>query len=303
MGLWVPARYRERKVDVLIPGQFFDDKGTMYDTFLICARQCGDSEAYAVGLLKLLPKPIKGAIVRHDRITDIWRYKYGSPYNRLPDETLVSGTNEFMPVIELYRALRIADRWLTRGQLLKYLERLSDIHKHPDVLFEMRPLLNVGDGFRVNYEVIGYGPGNTTLDWRIEGRYLNILFDVKNRMKSLINHLRRIIPQLNQGEDYAQPPSPDPADLFQNVHEKLTETCFLYQLQGVWIHTDIKENEEKLRRYFDKDMNNKKVHFAVISDWQDDVYILARNHLVSNAILKTFKINKSKRFVARDYKE
>lgn len=302
MALWIPPRYRRRtNAEVLIPGQFFDDKGTMYDAFLFCAHQRGDSDAHAIELLKLLPKPIKSAIVMHDRITDIWRYKYGSPYDRLPDETLVSGTNEFMPVIDLYRALHVADRRLTKVQLIKFIERLKDNSKHLDVVFEMRPLLNVDDGFQAYYEVIGYGPGNTTLDWWVEGRYINIVFDVKNRTKSLINHLRQIIPQLNLGEDYAQPSSPNPSDLFLNVQEKLKEMCFLCQLQGVWIHTDIKEDEVKLREYFDNHLNNKKVHFAVISDWLDDAYILACNHLISNVIGKTFKIIKSKRFVARDY--
>jgi hypothetical protein len=302
VGLWVPRKYKKpRKVEILFPSQFIDGKATMYDAFLFCARQYGDSETRAIERLKMLPKPVKEAQVLHDRITDLWRYKFGDPYDRLPEGTIVSGTNILQSVNELYKAVKIADQRLTDSQKLSYLKRLSDVDKHPDAVFEMRPLANVSGSFRVSYEVSGLGPGNTTLDWQVKGRIINIVFDVKNRTKSLINHLSKIIPHLNQGEDYPQPPSPDPADLFTSVQGKLNERCYLCQLQGVWIHTDIKEDELKLKHYFDNVLNKKKIHFAVISDWQDDAYILACDRFIIEKLVNIFKLTQSTRFVTQDY--
>jgi hypothetical protein len=53
------------------------------------------------------------------------------------------------------------------------------------------------------------------------------------------------IPDLNKGTNHTLPTAPNPADLFEGVENKLKERCYVLQLQGVWIHSDIKEDESK----------------------------------------------------------
>jgi hypothetical protein len=53
------------------------------------------------------------------------------------------------------------------------------------------------------------------------------------------------IPDLNKGTNHTLPTAPNPADLFKSVENKLKERCYVLQLQGVWIHSDIKEDESK----------------------------------------------------------
>ena len=92
-------------------------------------------------------------------MTNIWRYEYGLPYDRLPQNTVILGTNTYFPVHELYLVLRIADKRVTRGQLISLLERPSERSKHDDVLFEMQPLKDVGMEIHAEYEVAGLGIG------------------------------------------------------------------------------------------------------------------------------------------------
>jgi hypothetical protein len=273
----------------------------MYEIFTRFAPDYGDAKAYAVELLNLLPQPVKEAPVWFDKMTKLWRYEYGLPYDRLPELTLISGTNVHLPVDELYSALRIADKRLKRDQLRTFLKRLSDSGKHSDVLFEMRPIRDVSAKLQADYEVSGLGIGNTTCDWQVKGRFINVVFDVKNRTKSFIEHMKQIIPDLNKGVANIQPTAPNPEDLFKSVENKLEERCYFSQLQGVWIHSDIKEDEEKLTLYFKNTLNRKKVHFAILSDWENDAFILARSNIIENALKRIFRLTKSARFVSRQY--
>jgi hypothetical protein len=294
-------RKKRGNAKVIVPKEFIGDESTMYEEFIRCADKCGDRKEYAIQLLKLLPKSIKEGWVWFDRVAQLWRYEYGLPYDELPQNTIISGTNVHLPVDELYSALKIADKRLTREQLLSYLQRLSDKAKHSDVVFEMRPMKNIKDSLSTNYEVSGFGRGNTTLDWQVKGRFINIVFDVKNRTKSIIDDMKKIIPDLNRGTNYISPPAPNPEDLFKSTQNKLEERCYLSQLQGVWVHTDIKEDEMKLRLYFKKTLNKRKVHFAILSDWKEDAFILARNRVIAKALKRIFCLTESGRFVTREY--
>ena len=75
----------------------------------------------------------------------------------------------------------------------------------------------------------------------------------------------------------------------------------MLQLQGVWIHSEIKEDEEKLTAYFRHNLKRKKVHFAILSDWKDDAYVLARNRIIAFLLKRAFGLTESKRFVSNDY--
>ncbi len=285
-----------------LPDAMVGDKSTMYEAFIRCAAKYDDEKAYAVELLKLLPQPLKEAPVWFDKMTKLWRYEYGLPYDRLPEQTVISGTNVHLPAEELYSAIRIADERLRRDQLLRFLERLSDREKHSDVLFEMRPMKDVKANWQTNYEVSGLGIGNTTLDWQVKGRLINVVFDVKNRTKSFIEYMKRIIPDIKRGAESIRPSPPNPEDLFKSVEDKLKDRCYFSQLQGVWVHLEIQEEEDKLTLYFNKILNRRKVHFAVLSDWKNDAFILARNRIIVSLLKKIFGLIESKRFVSCEYR-
>jgi len=182
-----------------------------------------------------------------------------------------------------------------------FLERLKNHAKHEDVLFEMRPLKCIVSNAVPEYEIAGLGQGNTTCDWHFRIGPIHIVLDVKNRIKSLIGHMAAIASSLNAGVVSITPPAPNPSDLFRDVEGKFRPICQLRQIQGAWIQTGIKEDEKALLTYFAQSLNKRKVHFAIISDWQDDALILARNPLTKLILRRTFKIAESKRFVSNEY--
>ncbi len=289
---------------MVIPKEFIGGTSSIYDIFMQISADIGDSKEYATELVKLLPGPIKQSDVWYCRLTKKWRYNYGNPFNGLPGNSIISGTNDNFPVLHLYQSVKIADNKLTRVQLLKYLRRIEDIEKHNDVLFEMRPIINLNSFFQPEYEKCGLGEGNRNVDWYIHKFGINIVFDVKNRVKSLINHIKEIKTGITEGEKNINPnlfKSPEPIDLFKSVECKLKEKCFLSQIQGVWIKTGIKEDKQKLNSFFENDINKKKIHFAIISDWRDDAYILVRNRLIKMIIKKVFNIYESDRFISNEY--
>lgn len=290
-----------RQKRIIIPPAFVGGKSSLYDQFIEIGRQEGNSKSYSAELLRLLPKDLKETEIWLDKITNLWRYDYGLPFDQLPEDMLVFGTNVSLPVIYLYHSIKLADKHLTRSQLLGFVKRLEDKAKHPDVLFEMRPLLYLSKGFSPRFEVSGFGDENKTLDWSIKGKGIQLVFDVKNRSRSLIKHLEHTIPSMNKGEEKLDSPPPDPKFLFRDVEKKLVEVYPLRRIQGVWIHTDIKEKEDDLISYFRKKLDKKKTHFVILSDWKADGYILTRNWIIKIIIKKVFNIVESKRFVADDY--
>jgi hypothetical protein len=165
----------------------------------------------------------------------------------------------------------------------------------------MRPVRDINAGLRVSYEVAGLGAGNTTCDWQVKGTLINIVFDVKNRRKSLVEHLKQLVPDLNKGAKQTLPTAPNPEDLFKSVEHKLKERCYILQLQGVWIRSDIKEDEQKLTAYFKIVLNSRKIHFAILSDWENDAYILARNRIIKHLLKRIFRLGESNRFVSSNY--
>jgi len=288
-------------VKVQIPKELVGDRSNMHDAFVRCGSEQGDSKEYTTELLRLLPQDLMQAPVWFDKFTRLWRYEYGIPFDRMPEGSIVSGTNVHLPVCELYASMRIADKRLNREQLLGFLERLSIKDKHYEVLVEMRPIKDIRETLKVYYEILGKGVGNTTCDWHIKGSLINIVFDVKNRTKSLVDHMEEIIPDLNRGAASVIPSAPNPEDLFKSVENKLKKMCYLLQIQGAWIHSDIKEHEDSLTLYFNKTLNHKKVHFAILSDWKNDAYILARNWFIKLILKKVFHLVESKRFVTREF--
>ncbi len=294
-------RKRRPRRDPLIPLPFIGDESTLIRAFVDIAKKYRDNEGAAIQRCTFLPDSIKDAWVWYDKITDMWRYNFGPPYDRLPGDMLVAGTSSNFPVEELYIAIKIADERMSPLQLIAYRERLAQFDKHTAAIFEMRPLKNVKRYLRARYEVSGLGEGETLVDWQIKTGFLNIIFDVKYRIKSLLDHIKETLPAINAGADTAMATAPNPEDLFKSSDRKFRRAHYLQRQQGLWVSTEIQEDKEKLNTYFKKELSKRKIHFVIISDWKDDAYILARNRFLVTALKRTFCLTESERFVTRDY--
>lgn len=284
-----------------VPSEFYDETSDLYTIFLDIAKSIADSRDYVAQLMHLLPQPIKESVVWHDRLTNLWRYEYGLPLDHLPYNMVVPGTIQFPVVKNLYLSIKNAKKYLTDTQLLEYLNRIKNKSKHLETLFEMRPVINLKDSLNAEFEVEGYGIRNKKIDWFVHNRKLKILLDVKYRIKSLLLHLKQIIPRINQGVQSILPRPPDPADLFKSAEGKFKRNPPCKILQGVWIKSYIKEDENILKEYFNNDIDSKKIHFAIISNWKEDAYFLIRKKLHKNILKKAFSLRESKRFVSNEY--
>ncbi len=70
------------------------------------------------------------------------------------------------------------------------------------------------------------------------------------------------------------------------------------RLQGVWIITDIRQDEENLYGAFTA-LDASKVHFAILGDWKPDAYVLVRRDEHRQYLLDLFHAEPSTRFTFR----
>jgi hypothetical protein len=124
--------------------------------------------------------------------------------------------------------------------------------------------------------------------------------DVKNRRRSLIHHMMQILPGIQAGQQMIMPSAPDPSDLFRDTAEKFLEVPRGVRLQGVWVHTSIKEDRRRLEDYFER-LHELRVHFAILADWADDATILVRERADAEYLKAVFGLEGSDRFVTTEY--
>jgi len=283
-----------------VPLEFILERSHIGGVFREIAAKLGHTDQRAERLTRILPESLRTAPVWRDRLTNLWRYDYGPPYDALPGGQLVLGTTQSPEVRSLYRSVHAAESRLGSEELLKWLARLPDPAKHVDVVVEMRPVVGLAASANAHFEA-GHGEGNKTIDWLVEpkaGRPL--LLDVKNRITDPLDHLRQVMPAMQAGRNPGKPNAPDPSALFRNTVEKFRPESRLAQLQGVWIHTEIKQDRNRLTAYF-RGLDASRLHFAVLADWDDDATILVRDESDAPYLEKVFGVMGSSRFVADDY--
>ena len=133
-----------------------------------------------------------------------------------------------------------------------------------------------------------------------------ILFEVKNRIKSTIQHLSsllKIVDKVKAGIDpktISPPNAPNPADLFKDVMVKFNDRVDNKVLQGVWIATGIMEDEKKLNEHFNN-LDSKKIQFAIISGWDKEAYILAKSQTDKQVLKNYFNLIESDGFTCSNY--
>lgn len=271
---------------------FVSAKSTLRKRLFAEAEARGLSNAYADAIESLVPERLINAGAFLDRLTGLWRYEFGVPYNI--GERLVIGTNMFVPVESLFSALSCAYLRLPENKRAIYFERLANLDSHQATLAEMIPGYKVDLAVPLEFEVAGMGAGNRTVDWVIgpwSGR--NVCLDVKRRIFDLIKHAEGI-----GAKGAVKEPDHDPNGLFRSVEQKFVEADPDSRLQGAWIVTNIKQDEEQLNLAFAA-LDPNKVHFAILGDWKPDIYVLARRETDRQYLLKLFRAEPSTRFTSK----
>ena len=263
--------------------------------FLAAARYRNIARQEVEQVIAIAPEAIRSSPCFLDRLTGLWRYEFGEPLE-LSGDTEVFGTHMYHLVDRLYDVLACARQRLNSGQLVPYLARLADPKKHADLLVEFAPILRLAANVQTDYEVSGYGDGNSTVDWLIrptEGP--PILLDVKNRIKDLLESLTRTAAGERAPDGTAPIPAHNPDLLFRSVEQKFRTHPPAEMVQAIWIRTDLKQEETELSAF--RRLDPSKVHVAILGDWSDDVHILANDLAAKEHVMRAFRISESPRFV------
>lgn len=264
-------------------------KDTLRNRFLAEAAKHGLSAEQAIALFSLVPEPLANAGAFLDKMTGLWRYEFGLPYDIA--EKLVWGTHMWRPVENLFAAVAAANARLPADKRTTYLARLADSDAHQATLVEMIPARAITATVPLEFEVAGLGAGNRTVDWAIEPHGCRpVLLDVKRRTTDFIAQMEEM--QENGAEI---PPAHNPALLFRSLEQKFLVANPAVRLQGVWIVTDIKQDEDRLRSAFTA-LDESKVHFAFLGDWKDDAYLLVRREEDRQYLMELFQRRPSGRF-------
>jgi len=268
------------------------------ELFFASAKWRGATRKHVGEVVSLVPESIRHLTCFLDRLTGRWRYDYGEPFVRLPSGDMIFGTNLYHEVDRLFDVLECAQHRLQLEKLASYLQRLADPKKHGDVLAEFAPILRLDSTVRADYEVPGYGEGNTTVDWRIHGDGFLLLLDVKNRARDLFESLALLQAGERGPEDTAPAPIHDPGLLFKSLDRKFKSRKASKIIQAAWIISGIKQEEDELSKAF-ANLNGSRVHVAIIGDWNDDVYVLGNNTRAKERVLQLLRVRESRRFVFR----
>lgn len=279
-------------IDQVLPA-VIAEKSTLRERLLAEGMAVGLTPGQAAQLVASVPEPLISTGAFLDKLTGLWRYEFGVPYDI--DSSLYWGTHMWVPVVHLFTALRCAIDRLPEAKRIDYLARLAAAERHQATLVEMIPAQKVDRARPIEFEVSGRGVGNCTVDWVIQspdGR--NVLLDVKRRTTDFIAQAEEMAT-----DNSKQVPIHDPALLFRSIETKFLPADPHACLQGAWICTDIKQNEEKLSQAFSA-MSADRVHFAILGDWKNDAYVLARNVEDLEFLLDLFHVVQSERFTFRN---
>lgn len=266
-------------------------------------RTCLESKMSTVGIAEAEINTILAALNNDflkircflNRMTNLWCYELDVPHNLPETKKLLWGSHIWPPVATLIKTLhcayvRLFNAKSGKDKFSEYVQKLSNpknAGKHIDALVEMWPLLRVSDQINIEFEVQGYGPKNTNIDWLLKLPARLVLIDVKNRIKDLYSLMDR--------HDTTKAPRHDPFLLFRSLECKFNVQDPDKLLQGVWIITQVKQNSQKLHDAFNK-LDKGKVHFAILGDDKEDAHILTKRDEDKSQLTELFKLAPSVRF-------
>ncbi len=250
--------------------------------------EAGEPPDHADALLAIAPEPLIGAGAFWDKMTGLWRYEFGVPFEI--NGSQVWGAHMWVPVAYLGKALKTVNRFLGHGVRAEYLARLNHPERHAITLAEMIPGSKLAAAAHAEFEVPGLGVGNSTVDWLITGIPWRILLDVKSRSGDFIEQMAR------EGDAREMPePEHDPALLFRNLEGKFVAADPDTQLQGAWIATHIAQPRQGLQQAFDA-LDPARVHFAILGDWDRDIHLLVKREADRAFLMALFDAVPSARF-------
>lgn len=264
------------------------NRGALKDQLFQLAKDNGLSLEQATERFASVPAPLIDAGAFRDKLTGLWRYEFGVPFQI--DGTLVWGAHMWIPVDFLHRAIITASTRLSEQERSAYYTRLNVPERHAVTLAEMIPGSKVPADIQTDFEVPGYGAGNSTVDWVVHVPDRLVLLDVKSRSKDFIEQMTR-----EDGGKVMPEPEHDPALLFRSLDNKFMPANPDERLQGVWIATHIQQNADALNKAFAA-LDPAKVHFVILGDWEPDVHLLARRDADREYLLDLFVATPSSRF-------
>ncbi|MGD0038497.1 MAG: hypothetical protein ABSC53_14520 [Bacteroidota bacterium] len=280
-----------------LPDGFYREPITIREAFCKVGIPLGDTKEKAEDLFSILPRELKIAPAFFLVLINKWCYEFGEVFDRMPRNHILLGSEQFPQIEYLYLGLRAADKYLSRVQLLSFLQRLAHPAKHLIALGELTPLVRISKTVTPTYEVEGYGNGNRSIDWLFEPKEgVPILMDVKYRIVDLLQHMNQMIPEIDDGKSALSTPEIDPESLFKDTIEKFIPRSTKIYLQGVWIHSHIKQEKAKLQSCFNN-LDPQRLHFAIMSRWEGNAYILCRDEVDIEYLYKFFDLTPKNEFV------
>lgn len=264
------------------------DHGGLKNQLLQRAREQGLSVEQSIERFAGLPAPLDDAGTFLDKLTGLWRYEFGVPFEI--NKTLVWGAHMWVPVDHLHRAIVTANARLSLQERAAYYARLNDPERHAVTLAEMIPGSKVRADMPAQFEVTGLGAGNTTIDWVVHAPERRVMLDVKSRSKDFIEQMTR-----EDGSKVMPEPEHDPAVLFRSLDKKFLPADPDELLQGVWIATHVQQNADVLNKAFAA-LDPAKVHFAILGDWEPDIHLLVKRAADFSYLLDLFGATQSSRF-------
>lgn len=262
--------------------------------FSATGQKLADPPELIASLLKLVPTEVLEAEVGHDALTKVLRYKYGNPFTDVAGHT-VFGTHQLPEPWQLYVAVRAARRYLTDPQLRDYLARLKDVNKHADALLEMRPVGGLPPHVKPCYEIPGRSGRH--IDWDLRVGLVHVRFDVKNRVKGAINHMKDVVAVRDKGDFSVPAPTTDPEAFFSSTETKFRRNFSPLAMQGVWAHVHIKENRKVLEDYFRGKVDRFRIDFLIIAGWTDESFVLARSSRQKEYLKRLFRLRETMNYV------
>lgn len=284
-------------VKVVIPRQLYSETSTLERELAQVAGRLGASPQECAAIVELLPCSLRSARAFFNLLTKTWCYAYGPAYDRLAGTGLAYGDDQCPPVERLFLCLRLARTSLAADQLERAVARLAVPAKHDEVLAEFAPVLRLQGRAKLQYEVQGYGPGNTEVDWLISPSSSRaVLLEVKCRKLDLIKHLEQIM--RSPDSHIVPPPELRPEKLFLDVEDKFERRPCGEMLQGAWLHVPIKQDARALSASF-ANLDPQRVHFAILGGWGAEAYVLARHDVDRAYLVALFRLEESDQFVIR----
>jgi hypothetical protein len=243
-------------------------------------------------LLGELPPVLLGASCFLDRITGLWRYEFGLPYT--VRDQLLWGTHMWLPVKNLFDVLLSARERLSEEERARYLSRLATPEKHEATLVEFVPILRLHSDLAVEAD-FRTGVGNRDVDWRIHNpNGPPVLIDVKKRSRDLLEMVERLAQGERDPDGTGPAPTHDASILFRSIEQKLQTNAPECQLQGAWIVTDVKQENEEIVNAFEA-LDPQKVHFAVLGGWKPGVAVLCHREEDAAILMELFREQPSNR--------